>query len=288
MDNNRQQRVVINGVTSQGTPITSGVPQGSVLGPVLFITYINDSNLVLNNFISKFADNSKIDNALLSEGDRRSLQDLRKILEWSLKWEMSFNINKSQILQVGSRYKKNDYAMRCVKIKSVLSVKYLGVTVMSNINFFQQCNESVIKANRMMGFIKRKFSFQNKLVVLPLYNSFIRNHLEYAVQFQSPHHARDITKLESVQCGATEMISSLRTKPYKERLSHLNLFSLEKRRLRGKLIECFKILDGFANVDPTKLFDSDDSTRPKNNGAKLKRRQIHSDCTKYFFTNAVV
>ncbi len=67
-----------------------------------------------------------------------------------------------------------------------------------------------------------------------------------------------------------KMIPSLRNKPYEERLSHLNLFSLDKRRLRGKLIECFKIPNGFTNVDPTKLFVMDDSTRTRNNGAKLK------------------
>ncbi len=76
------------------------------------------------------------------------------------------------------------------------------------------------------------------------------------------------------------MIPSLRNKPNEERLSHLNLFSLEKRRQRGKLIECFKILRGFTDEDPTKLFEMDDSTRTRNNGAKLKRRLLHSDCNR--------
>ncbi len=73
-----------------------------------------------------------------------------------------------------------------------------------------------------------------------------------------------------------------------DRRSHINRFSLEKRRLRGKFIERFKILNGFTNVDPTKLFLMDDSTRTRNNGAKLECRQVHSDCTKLFFTNALV
>ncbi len=83
------------------------------------------------------------------------------------------------------------------------------------------------------------------------------------------------------------MILALLNKPYEERLSHLNLFSLEKHRLKGEQIECFKILTGFTNVDPTKVFETDDSTRTRNNGTKLKCRQVHSDCTKFFFTNAV-
>ncbi len=79
-----------------------------------------------------------------------------------------------------------------VKIKSVHSVKDLGVTVASNLKISQQCNASVKKAKRKMGLIKRKFSFKNKDVILPLSNSFVRPHLEYAVQFWSPHHAKDI------------------------------------------------------------------------------------------------
>ncbi len=110
----------INGVISEWTPVTSAVPQGSVLGPVLFIIYINDIALGLNNFISKFWDDTKIGNAVLSESDRRRLQDdLRKISDWPVKWEISFYTNKYQILQVGFRSIKNDYEMRGVKIKSV-------------------------------------------------------------------------------------------------------------------------------------------------------------------------
>ncbi len=80
---------------------------------------------------------------------------------------------------------------------------------------------------------------------------------------------------------------SFRNKLYEERLSHLNLFYLEKRWLRGRLIECFKTFKAFTNVDTTNLFEIDDSTRTRNNGAKLECRQVHSDCTKFFFTNVV-
>ncbi len=99
-------------MTSEWTPVTSGVPQSSVIGPVLFI-YVNDIDLGLNNFIGKFADDTKSGNAVFSEDDRRSLQeDLSKISDWSVKWEMPFNINKWQILQVRSRNIKKDYEMR--------------------------------------------------------------------------------------------------------------------------------------------------------------------------------
>ncbi len=108
MLSNRKQRVVINDTVSDWAPVTSGVPQGSVLGLVLFIIYINDINVGINKFISKLADDTKIDNLIITDNDRMSLQeDLRKISEWSQRWEMPFNVNKCLILQVGKRNKKN-------------------------------------------------------------------------------------------------------------------------------------------------------------------------------------
>ncbi len=104
--NDRKQRVVINGSASDWVPVTSGVPQGSVLGPVLFIIYINDIDLRLNSFITKFADDTKIANSVISDRDRQKLQeDLRKFSAWSDRWEMPFNVNKCHILQVEQKIK---------------------------------------------------------------------------------------------------------------------------------------------------------------------------------------
>ncbi len=101
---NRKQRVVINGTASDWAPVTSGVPQGSVLGPVLFIIYINDIDVGFNNYISNFADDMKIGNSIFTDHDSMSLlEDLRKISDWSQRWEMPFNVNKCHMLQVGTR-----------------------------------------------------------------------------------------------------------------------------------------------------------------------------------------
>ncbi len=148
----------------------------------------------------------------------------------------AFNINKCQILQVGTRNQKFEYVMNGVKLESVQCVKHLGVTIASSLKFSQQYKDAVGKANRMLGFINRNFSFKNKDIILPLYISLVRPHLEYAVQFWSPRHAKDTAKLQAVQRRAAKMITS-----YEERLAQLNLFSLEERRLRGIIIECFKM-----------------------------------------------
>ncbi len=121
-----------------------------------------------------------------------------------------------------------------------------------------------------------------------MYISLVRLHLEYAVQFWAPHHAKDITKLETVQRRATKMIPPLRNKSYEERLARLNLFSLEKRSLRGKLVDCFKFLQEFTNAYARKVYSIDNLSGMRSNGIKLRCRQTELDCTKFFFTNDVV
>ncbi len=170
--NNRKQRVVINGTASDWAPVTSGVPQGSVIGPVLFIIYINDIDVVLNNFISKFPDGTNIGNSLVDDRDRLNLQeDQRKISQWSERWKMPFNVNKCHILHVGTRNQKFDYKMNGVKLDSVQCVKHVGISITSNLKFYQQYKDAARKANIVLGFINRIFFFKNKDIILPLCTS---------------------------------------------------------------------------------------------------------------------
>ncbi len=117
--NNRKQRVVINGTAADWASVTSGVPQGSIFGPVLFKIYINDLDVLLNNFISKFADDTKIENSIVDDRESLNLkEDLRKISQWSERWEMPFNVNKCHILHVGTR-NKNKIIMRWTTLNSM-------------------------------------------------------------------------------------------------------------------------------------------------------------------------
>ncbi len=121
-----KQRLVIDATASDWAAVTSGVPQGSVLGPVLFIIYINDIDVGLNNFILKFVDDTKIGNSIITDHDRMSLQEAqRNISEWPQRWEMPFNVNKCHILQISTRNQKSDYEMNGTKPESVQSVKDL-------------------------------------------------------------------------------------------------------------------------------------------------------------------
>ncbi len=137
---------------------------GSVFRLVLSINYINDIDIRHNNVISKFADDTKIGNVVFTEGDRQSIkEDLYKLSLVGKTGKASY-INKCQILQDGSRNIKNNYEIWGVKRKDARLVRDHGVTVESNLKFSQWCNESVIKASRMMGWMKIKLSLKIKVL----------------------------------------------------------------------------------------------------------------------------
>lgn len=165
-------------------------------------------------------------------------------------------------------------------------MKDYGITIGSSLKFSQQRKDAANKANGTLSFINRNLSFMNKDKTLPLHISLVKPHLEYAVQFRSPHHANDIAKLEAVQRRATKMITSLRNISYVERLARVNLFSLEKRLLQGKIIQYLKILERLTNVDARKLFSVDKSSRTRRNGVKLRCNS--ETALNFFFTDDVV
>ncbi len=157
--------------------------------------YINDIKIALNNSISEIADDTKIRKSLIDDCGRLNLQeDLRKISEWFKRWEMPFLVNKCHIFQLGTRNQKF-YEMSCIKTESLQCVKDLCVTIALNHKFSQQCKDAEGKTNRMLGFMNRNYFFRNGDIILPLYITLARLHLEYGVEIWKIRHAKDITKL---------------------------------------------------------------------------------------------
>ena len=118
--------------------------------------------------------------------------------------------------------------------------------------------------------------------MLPLYKSIVRPHLEYAVQFWSPHLRKDIDKMERVQRRATNMIPEIRNHTYQQRLKDLKLISLVQRRIREQLIEVFKYLNRFNNVSSIGLFDYDFNDRTRNNGKKIIVKRFNTSVAEHF------
>ena len=178
--------------------------------------------------------------------------------------------------------------MVTASIKSVHREKDLGVVISDDLKQSNQCTEVVKTANKLVGFIGRSFSFKTEKIILTLYNSLVRPHLEYNVQFWSPYYKKDIEKLERIQRRLTKMVPRLRNKPYEERLKELNLFTLSKRRLRGDLITLFKMFKGFMNMNPDNFITLDRSNFTRNNGFKIIGKRFKTNEAKHFFFNRVI
>ena len=132
--------------------------------------------------------------------------------------------------------------------------KDLGVYSTENCKSTKQCAAAANKAMSKLRIIKRTFTHLYQKCFTTLYTTYIRPHLEYCVQAWSPSLKKDVMALEKVQRRATKIIPSLRNKPYQDRLKALNLYTLETRRLRGDLIEVYKILHGLEGIEEKKLF----------------------------------
>ena len=118
---NRKQRVIINGVCSDLTAVTSGIPQGSVLGPTLFLIYVNDLPETVSSHLKMFAEDTKIYRPIEENIDKEILQnDLDKLMKWSDKWHLPFNIGKCKILHLGTNNPRNEYSLSLNNTRMVL------------------------------------------------------------------------------------------------------------------------------------------------------------------------
>ncbi|MDJ0596593.1 MAG: reverse transcriptase family protein [Pleurocapsa sp. MO_226.B13] len=285
----RKQRVSVNGKKSEWAEVTSGVPQGSVLGPLLFVIYINDLDTSIQSSLSKFADDTKIGSVIESEDDVNKLQrDLNKLCEWTEKWQMRFNTDKCKVLSMGKVDQPRTYNLRGEVIGNSTCERDLGVLVSQNLKNKEQCIKARNKANRALGFISRSVSNRSEKVILQLYLALVRPHLDYAAQFWSPLYRRDVNLLESVQRRMTKMIHNTRNLTYVERLKKLKLHSLERRRVRGDLIEVFKWLRGLNRGDINRILRLNQTDRTRNNGFKLDKFRFRKDLGRNWFSNRVV
>ncbi|CAM4642329.1 unnamed protein product [Lepidochelys kempii] len=184
----KEQRVGINGKFSEWRRVTSGVPQGSVLGPILFNLFINDLEKGVNSEVAKFADDTKLLKIVKTKADCEELQkDLTKLSDWATKWQMKFHADQCKVMHIGKYNPNYTYKMMGSKLAVATQERDFGVIVDSSLKTSTQCAVAVKKMNRMVGIIKKGIDNNTKNIMLPLYQSMVCPHLEYCVQMWLPH-----------------------------------------------------------------------------------------------------
>ena len=288
---NRTQRVKINTTESEFSEVRSGVPQGSVIGPILFSIFVNDIFENMNaSFGSLFADDAKIFTKVNTGEDGKKLQDqLDKADLWATSEQMEFNGEKCAVMHCGKKNPRCGYTLGGYKLKEVKHQKDLGITFSENMGCTEYLNIKIPKDYKTLGIINRTFSFKSIYIMKNLYIGLVRPHLDFCAQVWSPFLRKDIDRAERIQRRATKMIPNLRSKPYEERLLVLNLTTLEDRRKRGDMIETYKIINGHENIRSEQLFQrAGTGYSLRRHSQTLFKKRFRLDIRKNFFSNRVV
>ena len=193
----RKQRVCVENQFSTWTETTSSVPQGSVLGTILFLIYINDLQNVVNSDLSMFADDTKVFRVIKDKIlDKSSLQeDINAMFQWSKDWLMEFNVEKCCTVTFGNG-QQNIYTLADITLESVNCQRDVGIQIPRNLKFEEQCAAVINKANSVLGQIKRAFNTRDQSIILSAYKTYMLYHiLTTAVRFGLQEHRSGFKKL---------------------------------------------------------------------------------------------
>ena len=253
----RRQRVVLNGEASDWAGVLSGVPQGSVLGPLLFVIFINDLDeaAAAVALLKKFADDTKLAQTIRTAQDRTQLQAaLDDLMRWSEKWGMEFNVKKCKVMHVGHTNPHHSYTMGGTKLAETVEERDLGVVMTNKLKPSKQCAKAARTAQVVLGQISRAFHYKDRKVFMQLYKQYVRPHLEFAVQAWSPWTGADRDALEKVQERAVRMVSGLKSAVYGERLKELGMTTLTERRHQADMAMVHKIISRREMGEPAEWF----------------------------------
>ena len=288
----RTQQVVLDGCCSDILPVTSGVPQGTVLAPLLFLCYINDLPELVSCCCQLYADDVLLYKVIRLDEDCASLQsDLDVLQKWADDWQMRFNVLKCQHISFCSKQVQINFNyMICNEvIKQVDSIKYLGVIIDKKITWSQQVDKIALKANRVRGFLYRNIKHCSLDIKDRCYKIFIQPILEYASIIWSPYYDKYINKLEAVQrrmarfvCNEYGFVSVTKL------LENLSWPTLQQRRTCNRGIMLYKILNKQVEIPILPTIFKPNTLSTRGNNSRFIQLQCHLNCYRNsFFPDAI-
>ena len=193
----RFQKVVLDGQASDPVPVLSGVPQGSVLGPVLFLIFINDLPENIRSSVRLFADDCVLYRNIESHTECQILQDdLNSLAQWEADWQMKFNVAKCHSMRVTrhppDKHVQFEYTLHQQRLEQAQSAKYLGITISDDLDWGQHISEISSKATKTLGFLRRNLAFAPRHTKEAAYKTLVRPKLEYAAPIWHPYHETQI------------------------------------------------------------------------------------------------
>ena len=246
----RKQIIIANGAKSSESKVISGVPQGTVLGPLLFLIMINDiDDNVINSSVKVFADDTRITKAVKTEEEAALLQeDLETLYTWAKNNNMAFNGSKFEVLRLGKNQELKDNtnyltpeAEDLIEVKDVL--RDLGIMVNDKANFEDHIDKVCAQVNQKAGWILRTFTCRRTWFMKLMWKTLVQGHIDYCSQLYQPIQTGQLQRIENLQKSFTKKIPEMKNINYWERLKCLRLNSQQRRFERYRIIYTWKILE---------------------------------------------
>jgi len=288
----RTHRTRIDGVVSDVAQLISGVVQGSGVGPVMFLAYINELIYILEGFdikVKMFADDVKLYVQIVNYVDMERLQRaLSALSEWAEEWQLAVSVDKCCVLNIGIENCPPHLVLDNCVLPVVPHTRDLGVIVSRDLSPATHVAEVISKAHRRAKLILRTFTSRNTKLLVRAFVTYVRPILEYNTVIWSPCTARDIDAIESVQRRFTKRLHGYSHFSYSERLSRLKLQSLEYRRLIADLLWCYKIVFNVVDICMDEFFCFNTCTYTRGHAYKLYKSRPLTSIRKNFFSERVI